>query len=72
MQFVFLGSHVCTPASFRQFLADLPLPSASPTSAVSNGVSSSFNELVGKLALHFGCAWRYAQALRQSQTEPIK
>jgi hypothetical protein len=29
MQFVSLGSHVCTPASFRQILAELPLPSAS-------------------------------------------
>ena len=29
MQFLFVGSHVCTPASFRPALADLPLPSAS-------------------------------------------
>ena len=29
MRFLFVGSHVCAPASFRPFLADLPLPSAS-------------------------------------------
>ena len=29
MQFLFVGSHLCTRASFRQPLADLPLPSAS-------------------------------------------
>jgi len=26
MQFLSVGSHFCTPASFRQFLAGLPLP----------------------------------------------
>ena len=44
----------------------------SPTSAVSNGGSSSFNDLAKKLALHFCCAWRDAQALWQAQTEAIK
>ena len=29
MRFVFLGSHLCTWASFGPVLADLPLPSAS-------------------------------------------
>ena len=29
MQFLFVGSHLCIWASFGQFLADLPLPSAS-------------------------------------------
>lgn len=29
MRFVFLGSHLCSPASFRPVLTDLPLPSAS-------------------------------------------
>ena len=29
MRFLFVGSHLCTRASFRQILADLPLPSAS-------------------------------------------
>jgi hypothetical protein len=29
MRFLFVGAHLCTPASFRQTLADLPLPSAS-------------------------------------------
>jgi len=29
MRFLFVGSHLCTWASFRQSLAGLPLPSAS-------------------------------------------
>ena len=29
MRFLFVGPHLCTRASFRQALADLPLPSAS-------------------------------------------
>ena len=29
MRFLFVGSHLCARASFRQILADLPLPSAS-------------------------------------------
>ena len=29
MRFLFVGSHFCPPASFRQVLAGLPLPSAS-------------------------------------------
>jgi hypothetical protein len=29
MRFLFVGSHLCIWASSRQFLADLPLPSAS-------------------------------------------
>ncbi|MGH8608668.1 MAG: hypothetical protein ACREX9_15015, partial [Gammaproteobacteria bacterium] len=29
MRFLFVGSHLCAQASFRQALADLPLPSAS-------------------------------------------
>jgi hypothetical protein len=29
MRFLFVGSHLCTRASFRQILTNLPLPSAS-------------------------------------------
>jgi len=29
MRYLFVGSHLCTWASFRQLLTDLPLPSAS-------------------------------------------
>jgi hypothetical protein len=42
MQFVFLGSHLCARASFRQALADLPLPSAS---SYPDSIGSSYRGL---------------------------
>jgi hypothetical protein len=34
---LFVGSHLCAPASFRQHLAELPLPSATGYSRPQNG-----------------------------------
>jgi hypothetical protein len=44
MRFVFLGSHLCARASFRQALAGLPLPSASSYPA---SIGSSYRIAVG-------------------------
>jgi len=54
MQFLFVGSHLCTWASFRQFLADLPLPSASgyPDLIVSSHRGLSPHKLMPMSGVH--------------------
>ena len=45
MQFLFVGSHLCTRASFRQILADLPLPSASGYASISDTPTGDFHPI---------------------------
>ncbi len=54
MRFLFVGSHLCARASFRQALADLPLPSASgyPDSMMSSHRGLSPHKLMPMSGVH--------------------
>ena len=66
MQFVFLDSHLCARASFRQALADLPLPSASsyPESIGSSYRGLPPHKLMPMSGVHHAFERTAASALR--------
>jgi len=66
MRFLFVGSHLCTRASFRQILADLPLPSASgyPYFMMSSHRGLSPHKLMPMSGVHPGVQATVTSGLR--------
>ena len=64
MQFLFVGSHLCARASFRQILADLPLPSASGYASISDTPTGDFHPIRScPCRAYFRCSGRLSAPL---------